>query len=266
MRAIDSLDPGRGLLPAVGDGVGLVLVGRGPGLVDLGEGHVDDFDAHAFLDGRGDARPIAADGQDLRFLHLLQTIARGEDRQIIGRDAEGAGNGSRRAPGCGHEGAEIVRHSALFHLPKSAAGGDEVLGPRRGDKAEVGRFLAQEVGRVDEEAAAPPVLEIDVERGSSRAGDRLDDAVPAIELDDDGAVEGRGRVIGQDLLGLFRPLGHGGREFPGREGLDQGGRGPVHDRLEVEAHVGPIGPGLDDGMERIDDAQAELLRFRAGLE
>ena len=264
--AADPVDPGRGLLPAVGDGRGLVLVGRGPGLIDLGEGNVEDLDAHLLPDGRGDAGPAAADGQDLRVLHSLQAIPGRQAGRLVGRHGEVSGRRRSRPPGGRDEGPEIGGGAALLHLGEGAAGGDEVLRPRRRDEAEVGRLLAQELGRVDEEPAAAAVLEVDIKGGLARPGDRLDDAVPAIELDDDIAVHGRPRVIGQDLLGLLLALGHGRGEFPARESLGQGQGRPVHDRLEVEPHVGPVGPGLDDGVEGVDDAQPQLFRPPAGLE
>ena len=257
-----AFDLGRRLLPAVGHRAGLVLVGRLPGLVQFGKRHVLHRDAHQGLSRSGIR---ALERQDLRLLHLPQTVFRRERLHRVRRAGQIA---------CGRRAGRTHAAVAATKSAGSAATLDQfealhrlrqIFDPRGSHEADV-RRLAQEPGRVDKEPAAAGILEVGVQNGLVRLGDRLHHAVPAIHLVDQVSVD-RGRtVVVQDLLSLFRAVGHRGQELEPRTALRQLGVDPLHDRIEVEADVRPIRAGLLRRMQRVDDADPSLptvLRARA---
>lgn len=117
----DVEDFGGVLLPAVGDGAGLVLVGGFPCGVDFGKGDVFHWDAH---DGGGGAGVLAADGEDFGGGELLDAFFGGDGFQRVGGAGEVAGGGGgfhADGFGCGGEGV-----GCGFGGGEAFDGGDEV--------------------------------------------------------------------------------------------------------------------------------------------
>ena len=100
-----------------------------------------------------------------RLLHRIEAVGGGQANEAVGRDGQVARPGRGPAPGGRDEAAELVRRAASLDLGEGPAGRREVFRPGGGDEAEMGGPFAEESGRIDEEAAAAAVGEVDVERG-----------------------------------------------------------------------------------------------------
>ena len=254
-----TFDPGGGLQPAVGDGSGLVFIRGRPGVIEFREGDIDHGNPHHRRFWSGLRSP---DGDDLCGFHSAYGFFGGKGRELVRTAGEVARTGSLRYAHLGRRGGEIERRAGRFGRLEALDRPEQVVQPRGGDESQVGASFAQETRRVDEKSAASRVLEIGIEDGLARCHHRLGDAVPAVHLVDDVAVDILGLVSLQDFYGLF----FSGRQCREKgivlETIGQGGIGPFHDRPEVEPFIGPVGNFLLRAVEGVDDA--DLGAFASG--
>src|ERR1019366_7163946 len=129
------------------------------------------------------------------------------------------------------------------------------------------RLAAKKGSVVHQEAAAAAELEIRVENWLAGSRDSLHDAIPAVHLVNEVAVNVPGDlVLFEQLLGLLLAVGQRGDELESLALTRKSRVDALHGRAKVESFVGPVRSGLLLAVQGIDDADTRLLFGLSGIE